>query len=483
VASTVTGGVAALKWLVDRRMAAQARVARLSEERYRLLFNRSRAGCYQSTMDGRLLDCNDSLARILGYGSRAECLERQVTEVYADPREREPFLAALKEHGFLSDFENRLRRRDGRPVWVLENASLLESQDGLPPIIEGTLIDITSRKEAEAALHQAMEAAEAANRAKSEFLANMSHEIRTPMNGIVGMTELALGTDLTLEQREYLEMVQISSDSLLSLINDILDFSKIEARKLNLDVVGFDLGRVLDDLMRTLAPRAHQKGLELAYHVAPEVPHALDGDPARLSQIILNLVSNAVKFTETGEVVVRVGCEQRAGDRVNLHFAVSDTGIGIPADKHATIFDAFTQADASTTRRFGGTGLGLAIASQLTILMGGKISLESTSGLGSTFHVRLAFTVSTGRPMLVPARDASELHGMRVLVVDDNETNRDLLFRRLTRQGYAVAVAEHGRQALERIAAEEFNSATISSGRMTCSSSSERFFSSSICLR
>jgi len=433
---------------VDRRMSAQALLLRDSEERHRLLFQRSLAGVYRSTEDGRLLDCNDAYSRIFGFASREECLAAKVSEVYADPSHRDAFLAKLKRLGQLPGFEVALVRRDGGTVWVLENASLLPGRDGAPDVIEGTLIDITQRKEGEEATHKALEAAESANRAKSEFLANMSHEIRTPMNGIIGMTELALDTELSAEQREYLEVVRSSSDALLTLINDILDFSKIEARKLEIDRIEFDLTYALDETARLLAPRAHQKGLEIAYEIAPDVPHALFGDPARLRQVIVNLVGNAVKFTEAGEVVLRVAIERREGSRLVVHFTVQDTGIGISPEKQARIFEAFTQADASTTRRFGGTGLGLSIASQLVELMGGRIWVESTVGQGSRFHFTLPFDAQVEGAQKPRSRELADLKGTTVLVVDDNATNRRILEDVLAKWGLRPTLVDGGGAAI-----------------------------------
>ncbi|MDQ6873297.1 MAG: response regulator, partial [Gemmatimonadota bacterium] len=306
----------------------------------------------------------------------------------------------------------------------------------------------------EAALREAADArlgrdaAEAASQAKSEFLANMSHEIRTPMNGIIGMTELALATDTTTEQREYLETVRSSADALLGIINDILDFSKIEARKLDIDTIDFDLRYTIDDTLRALAPRAHAKGLELACHVAPGVPPALGGDPSRLRQILVNLVGNAVKFTETGEVVVRVESEPIDEKRVALTFAVSDTGIGIPSEKHGNIFDPFTQADASTTRRFGGTGLGLTISSRLVALMGGSIRVESKPGNGTTFRVTLPFEIRAEAPGPPSRRKLLDLLGLAVLVVDDNATNRRILEQILTGWGMRPTLVDGGVSAI-----------------------------------
>jgi PAS domain S-box-containing protein len=452
--------VAVLSASLDRTFSRQSRRLQSAEERYHALFNRSPTAAYRTTVGGRLLDCNEAFAHLIGFDSRETCLQAMRIEDHLGRRDRADQMARLQRDGVAVNLEVVLTRLDGSRICVLENARLIRDDAAEDTVIEGTVIDITARQNAREAQSRAVEAAEAASRAKSAFLANMSHEIRTPMNGIIGMTELALGTNLSREQREYLQMVQASADSLLELINEILDFSKIEAGKMALDPRDFDLPQMLDGIVQSFAPAAHRKSLELAVHVAGDVPSLLVGDPVRVRQILTNLVSNAVKFTEAGEVVVRVELAA-IGDPAFVIFDVKDTGIGIPVEKQAEIFEAFTQADVSTTRRFGGTGLGLAIASRLAGLMGGRIDLESTPGAGSTFRVTLPFGVSTHTPDAGAGRaDAGQdarLDGMAVLVVDDNATNRWILRDILTRWGMrpttvgsaeeAIAVLEHGRIA------------------------------------
>jgi two-component system, sensor histidine kinase and response regulator len=381
--------------------------------------------------DGRITGWNSQAEQIFGY-SAAEVLGRSMSETIIPERFRAQHEAGFRRYqatGVSKVLNTRLEmtalRRDGKEFPVEFSVAAIRNAAEIS--FCAFVRDITDRLQAAENLCRAKEAAEMANSAKSEFLANMSHEIRTPMNGILGMTELLLDTELTAEQQESLDLVKSSAESLMRVINDILDYSKIEAGKLDLDPVEFQLRDALEDTLKTLALRAHRKGLELTCEIGADVPVRVVGDPGRLRQIVVNLVGNAIKFTEAGEVVVRAHLRDQSADGFRLHFEVADTGIGIAPDKQQLIFDPFAQADGSTTRRFGGTGLGLTISSRLVSLMGGEIGLESEAGRGSTFHFDAQFGRAKSPAVEKRSSSSPKLQGLRVLVVDDNATNRRVL--------------------------------------------------------
>ncbi|MCF7979231.1 MAG: PAS domain S-box protein [Chromatiaceae bacterium] len=370
-------------------------------------------------------------------------------DIYADLSQRRQMLEHLERDGQVTNFEVEMRRNDGSIGYML--ASFVKLDYHGEPGILGWLMDFTERKAAQQELAQARDAAEAATRAKSEFLANMSHEIRTPMNAILGMSHLALQTELNPRQRNYIEKAHRSAEALLGIINDILDFSKIEAGKLDIEVRDFRLEDVMDNLANLIGLKAEEKGLELLFELPPTLPTALVGDALRLGQVLINLSNNAVKFTEPGgEILIRVGLDQEDEARLWLHFSVRDTGIGMTPEQQQRLFQSFTQADSSTTRKYGGSGLGLAISKRLTAMMGGEIWVESSPGVGSCFH----FTACLGKQRGVRSQrriKVDDLEALRVLVVDDNRSAREVLQSMLDAFGFQVEQAASGAEAIERL--------------------------------
>lgn len=437
--------VSGILWSAGARRASAIALARRvseslreSEARYHALVESLPLRTWSKDLRGRFTFANQALC--LSWDTSLSELVGKTDRDFAPPQLAAKYMAddqRVIESGHTFEDIEEFQGTDGRQTYIhVLKAPMFDSRGNVVGT-QGLSWDVTERVMAERAMQQAKNEAEAANRAKSVFVANMSHEIRTPMNGIIGMSELLLDTPLTSDQREYVMMVNESADSLLSLINDVLDFSKVESGRFDLESIPFDLAEVLGDALKLLALRADKKRLELAWRMQSDVPPVVIGDPARLRQIVINLVGNAIKFTDRGEVVLRV--QRRSGERgapasgiaagdcLLLQFSIIDTGVGIAAEKQQRVFEAFEQADASTTRRYGGTGLGLTISTKLVELMGGRIWLESQPGRGSRFHFTAGFQLPAESIADHEPEPWQELRDLRVLVVDDNATNRGIL--------------------------------------------------------
>ncbi|MEQ8161276.1 MAG: ATP-binding protein, partial [Smithellaceae bacterium] len=423
-----------------------------SEAKYRSIFDNSTGGIYQSLPDGRILTANPACAKILGYASPEDIvssIKQLGTDLFVSRERRDELVRLMNEQGFVEGFEYKAYRKDGSIIDVSINAHVVRDEDNSFLFYEGILEDITEKKRM-SELKIAKEAAEAASHAKSDFLANMSHEIRTPMNAIIGFSNLALKADLNPRQRDYISKVHNAGVSLLGLINGILDFSKIEAGKLQIENIEFDVDTVLNDVATVVAQKVQEKNLEFLFNISPEVPSLLMGDALRLAQVLTNLVNNAVKFTEKGDVELKVELVDKDADRVKILFAVRDTGIGMKKEQARQLFQAFTQADSSTTRKYGGTGLGLSISKSLIELMGGEISVESEEGKGSTFSFSVWFGLSLRerqKRRLIPA----ELNGLRALVVDDNQSAREIVTGMLAQFPFEIANAASGTEAVAAV--------------------------------
>ena len=425
-------------------------------ERFRAILDQIEDGCSVVDLRGNFLFVNQAFCRIFGFTK-----EQVRGQSFRDTQNPQ-------RHARTFEIFNTVYRT-GQPVTYeyqvtpsnqfIEQSISLE-RDGIGRKVGFLSIyrDCTARKQSEEALAGAKEAAEASNRAKSEFLANMSHEIRTPMNGIIGMTALALDSAMTPSQRECLDTIRSQAETLLTVINDILDFSKIEQRHIQLESVPFVLATAVQEVVVPLAVRARDKGLELITTLADGMPRYLRGDPVRLKQILTNVLSNAIKFTERGSVRIDLSVDGRDGDRATLQLCVADSGIGIPADKQRAIFEPFQQADGSTTRRFGGTGLGLSIASSLVHLMGGRIWVESEAGAGSVFHVTTPIEIAESAPeaAAVTSRPAAPVHTAHILIAEDNIVNQRVAAGLLTRRGHVVTVVNNGREALAALKSGAF---------------------------
>jgi two-component system, sensor histidine kinase and response regulator len=436
-------------------------VRREREERFRTILENMEDGYFELDLAGRLTFFNKTVTHFLGYdGDEAQGMEFSNIVAPQDKKRLFEVFHRIYETGESSKLtEWQILRKNGEGAYVEAIISLIRDGQGNPVGFRGVGRDVGERKTVEEALHRAKEAAEAANRAKSEFLANMSHEIRTPMNAILGMAELLSETPLTRDQQKYVQIFRDAGENLLTLINDILDLSKVEAGQVTLEAVPFDLGETIERTGEILGMRAGDKGLDLVCHIQPDIPMDVIGDPLRLRQIITNLIGNAVKFTEAGEILLEVKAAPQANaisdERIDVVFSITDTGIGIPVDKVDSIFDKFTQADTSTSRKYGGTGLGLAITRYLVELMGGKLSVRSELGMGSVF----SFTIRLPRQREAQPREESapfDLRHVSILVVDDNATNRLIVREFLAPGGATVAEAANGKEGL-RLMHEAFD--------------------------
>jgi PAS domain S-box-containing protein len=454
-------------WIVSLRKRVKESTAELSRAHAHLnavLNAATLVSIIATDKDGLITVFNSGAERMLGYtagemiGKTTPAMLHAASEINDGRKELSAstgrqvsdfeVLVENLQNGRGAERECIYVRKDGQHLVATLASTAVHDEQGEITGYLGIAMDITERKKAESELHHAIVVAEEANRSKSQFLANMSHEIRTPMNGILGMTELTLDTELSREQRDNLGLVKVSAESLLTVLNDILDFSKIEAGKLEFESIPFDLRASMSDALQTLSYRVHQKGLELICDVHAEVPESLVGDPGRLRQIVVNLIGNAIKFTEKGEIVVSVTEDAAEDGRVCLHVSVADTGIGIPVDRQKKIFEAFSQADGSTNRKFGGTGLGLTISTRLVDMMGGKIWVESEPGKGSTFH----FTawLGMGEKTTPPATvDRSQLRDLSILVVDDNFASRRVLQGMLSGWGAKPVLTASSQEALD----------------------------------
>jgi PAS domain S-box-containing protein len=445
-AGEITGAIESLRDITEQKKAEEALTEK--ERNLRTIFQNSPLGIIQFSNDGTIVNCNDKFIELMG-STRDKLIGFNTPRQTRDEGVRAACKRALS--GKTAEFEGVYTSATADKTLPLRMVFNPTEPGSSPTEVIATLEDITERKQMEAALIQAKQAADDANKAKSDFLANMSHEIRTPMNAVIGMSHLALKTELSPKQKDYLEKIQSSAKSLLGIINDILDFSKIEAGKLDMETVDFNLDDVLDNLANLVTVKAQEKeNLEVLFAAAPDVPRYLVGDPLRLGQVLINLANNAVKFTESGEIVVSIETTARQQDQVTLKFAVSDTGIGLTEEQMSKLFQSFSQADTSTTRKFGGTGLGLAISKKLVAMMGGEIWVESEYGRGTAFNFTADFGL--GKEKARKRYDvANGLRDMKVLVVDDNATSREILKDLLESFTFEVELAASGEEGITEI--------------------------------